>query len=106
MSSPQTAMGGVLRAEHAGVSDEWPGDSQFERSAIFGSSIAMTGEIADGELMLWVKIEDKYAAANVEEILKIPGIKFGENGGADLALSFGFKGSDPVVRTAEAKNLN
>ena len=93
-------MGGVSRAKHA------VNGQVVRSSAIFGSSIGITEEITVGELMLGVKIEDKYAAANVEEILKIPGIKFGENGGADLALSFGLKGSDPVVRAAEAKNLN
>jgi 2-keto-3-deoxy-L-rhamnonate aldolase RhmA len=41
----------------------------------------------NGELLLGVKLEDKYAMANADEILKIPGIAFAEWGPGDMALS-------------------
>jgi 2-keto-3-deoxy-L-rhamnonate aldolase RhmA len=41
----------------------------------------------DGELLLGLKLEDKYALANAEQILKIPGIAFAEWGPGDMALS-------------------
>jgi 4-hydroxy-2-oxoheptanedioate aldolase len=44
----------------------------------------------NGELMLGVKIEDKYGYAHMEEIVRVPGISFGEGGPGDMALSFGF----------------
>jgi len=61
----------------------------------------------NGELMLGVKIEDKYALANVEETLKIPGISFAEWGPGDMALSLGVRGrdavKDPRMQAARAK---
>ena len=54
----------------------------------------------NGELLLGVKIEDKYALANVQESLKIPGIGIGEGGPADMALSLGLPARHPVVREA------
>ena len=51
----------------------------------------------NGELLLGVKIEDKYALANVQESLKIPGITIGEGGPSDMALSFGLPGGNPTV---------
>jgi 4-hydroxy-2-oxoheptanedioate aldolase len=60
-----------------------------------------------GELLLGVKIEDKYALANVEETLKIPGIAFAEWGPGDMALSLGVRGKDtikdPRMQAARAK---
>ncbi len=41
----------------------------------------------NGELLLGVKLEDKYALANAEENLKIPGIAFAEWGPGDMAIS-------------------
>jgi 4-hydroxy-2-oxoheptanedioate aldolase len=46
----------------------------------------------EGELLLGLKLEDKYALANAEEILKIPGIAFAEWGPGDMALSLGIRG--------------
>lgn len=46
----------------------------------------------NGELILGVKIEDKYALANTEESLKVPGIGFAESGPGDMALSLGIRG--------------
>jgi 4-hydroxy-2-oxoheptanedioate aldolase len=42
-----------------------------------------------GELLLGLKLEDKYALANAEENVKVPGIAFAEWGPADMALSLG-----------------
>ena len=42
-----------------------------------------------GELLLGVKEEDKYALANVEENLKVPGIGVAEWGPGDMAISLG-----------------
>jgi 4-hydroxy-2-oxoheptanedioate aldolase len=50
----------------------------------------------DGELLLGVKLEDKYALDNAEESLKIPGIAFAEWGPGDMALSLGVRGRDTV----------
>jgi 4-hydroxy-2-oxoheptanedioate aldolase len=44
----------------------------------------------DGELILGLKVEDKYALANVEKSLSVPGIAFAEWGPGDMALSLGF----------------
>ena len=43
----------------------------------------------NGEILLGLKLEDKYALANAEENLKIPGIAFAEWGPGDMALSLG-----------------
>jgi 4-hydroxy-2-oxoheptanedioate aldolase len=64
----------------------------------------------DGELLLGVKEEDKYALANVSENLKIPGIGMAEWGPGDMALSLGVpsgRGSvnDPRMQAARSKVL-
>jgi 4-hydroxy-2-oxoheptanedioate aldolase len=51
----------------------------------------------DGELLLGVKLEDKYALANAEENLKVPGIGFAEWGPGDMALSLGIRGPGNVA---------
>jgi len=43
----------------------------------------------NGELMLGLKIEDKYALEHVDESLSVPGIAFAEWGPGDMALSYG-----------------
>src|SRR5215472_3733304 len=43
----------------------------------------------DGELLLGLKLEDKYALANADADLKIPGTAFAEWGPGDMALSLG-----------------
>ncbi|HYL38104.1 MAG TPA: aldolase/citrate lyase family protein [Bryobacteraceae bacterium] len=53
----------------------------------------------NGELLLGVKLEDKYALANAEENLKVPGIAFAEWGPGDMALSLGVRGSGNVAET-------
>ena len=61
----------------------------------------------NGELILGVKEEDKYALANAEENLKVPGIGFAEWGPGDMALSLGVRGPgaerDPRMVAARAK---
>jgi 4-hydroxy-2-oxoheptanedioate aldolase len=61
----------------------------------------------DGELLLGVKLEDKYALANAEENLKVPGIGFAEWGPGDMALSLGVRGPgaerDPRMVAARAR---
>jgi 4-hydroxy-2-oxoheptanedioate aldolase len=52
----------------------------------------------DGELLLGVKLEDKYALANAEESLRVPGIAFAEWGPGDMALSLGVRGPGDVTR--------
>jgi len=53
----------------------------------------------EGELLLGLKLEDKYALANAEENLKIPGIAFAEWGPGDMALSLGVRGEGNVAET-------
>ena len=63
----------------------------------------------EGELLLGLKLEDKYALKNAEENLKIPGIAFAEWGPGDMALSLGVRASgaeavkDPAMVAARAK---
>jgi len=63
----------------------------------------------EGELLIGVKLEDKYALANAEENLKVPGIGFAEWGPGDMALSLGVVGPgnagerDPRMVAARAK---
>ena len=46
----------------------------------------------NGELLLGLKLEDKYAVANADANLKIPGIAFAEWGPGDMSLSLGVVG--------------
>ena len=63
----------------------------------------------NGELLLGVKLEDKYALANAEQNLRVPGIGFAEWGPGDMALSLGVRGpgnvaeTDPKMLAARAK---
>lgn len=63
----------------------------------------------EGELLLGLKLEDKYALAHAEENLKVPGIAFAEWGPGDMALSLGVRGegnvaeADPRMLAARAK---
>ena len=63
----------------------------------------------NGELLLGLKLEDKYALANAEENLKVPGIGFAEWGPGDMALSLGVRAQggaaqrDPRMVQARAK---
>ena len=60
----------------------------------------------NGELLIGLKLEDKYALANADMNLKVPGIGFAEWGPGDMALSLGARGqSDPAMQQARAKIL-
>ncbi|HLI85798.1 MAG TPA: aldolase/citrate lyase family protein [Bryobacteraceae bacterium] len=78
---------GVSTAEYEAKADAWPLNP-------------------NGELLLGVKEEDKYALANVEANLKIPGLAFAEWGPGDMALSLGVPGgnvNDPRMQAARAR---
>ncbi len=82
---------GVTPAEYEAKADAWPLNP-------------------NGELLLGAKEEDKYALANVEENLKVPGLAFAEWGPGDMALSLGVKSAgrgvpmnDPKMVAARAK---
>jgi len=53
----------------------------------------------NGELLIGLKLEDKYALANADRNLKVPGIGFAEWGPGDMALSLGVK-SGPGAQQA------
>ena len=56
-----------------------------------------------GDLLLSLKIEDKYALANAEKVAAIPGIGFAEWGPGDMGLSLGFlENHDPPYPPAMA----
>ena len=63
-----------------------------------------------GELLLGLKLEDKYALENAEANAKIPGVAFAEWGPGDMAFSLGVKSgansvNDPLMKAARAKVL-
>jgi 4-hydroxy-2-oxoheptanedioate aldolase len=63
----------------------------------------------NGELLLGLKLEDKYALENAELNLQVPGIAFAEWGPGDMALSLGIRASgsaavkDPAMVKARAR---
>ena len=61
----------------------------------------------NGELLLGLKLEDKYALANADQNLKVPGIAIAEWGPGDMALSLGVQGrgaeQKPEMQAARAK---
>ncbi|MDQ6708740.1 MAG: aldolase/citrate lyase family protein [Acidobacteriota bacterium] len=65
----------------------------------------------NGELLLGLKLEDKYAVANAQANLKVPGIAFAEWGPGDMALSLGVTGAgrtavnDPRMKDARSSIL-
>jgi 4-hydroxy-2-oxoheptanedioate aldolase len=75
---------GVSAAEYQRKADVWPLNP-------------------NGEIMLGLKIEDKYGFANVNEMVKIPGIAFGEGGPGDMALSFGYNQGDAKAKEVQDK---
>ncbi len=68
--APANAIWGVSTAEYARIADPWPMNP-------------------DGELLLGLKIEDRYCLANVDAIAAVPGIGFAEWGPGDMGMSFG-----------------
>jgi len=89
-SPPAAQIWGVSVQEYEDKADPWPLNP-------------------NGELLLGVKLEDKYALANAERNLEVPGIAFAEWGPGDMALSLGVRGpgnvaeTDPRMRAARAK---
>jgi 4-hydroxy-2-oxoheptanedioate aldolase len=79
---------GISRDEYLQKADAWPLNP-------------------DGELLLGLKLEDKYALENAEQNLKIPGIAFAEWGPGDMSLSLGVLGPnperDPRMQAARAR---
>jgi len=76
---------GVTPDEYADKADVWPLNP-------------------NGELLLGLKLEDKYALENAEANSKIPGIAFAEWGPGDMAFSLGVKGQNaPQMQAARAK---
>lgn len=70
---------------------------QLNASQIWGVSPAEYMKRADvwplnpeGEILIGLKIEDRHALANAEEISKIPGIGYAEWGPGDMGLSLGY----------------
>ena len=83
-------------------------------SRIWGITAEQYGEQADawplnpnGELLLGLKLEDKYALENAETNAKVPGIAFAEWGPGDMAFSLGVKNGPgpmpPAMQAARAK---
>ena len=63
-----------------------------------------------GELLLGLKIEDRWALSNVEQTLQVPGIAFAEWGPGDIGMSLGFPENHdppypPVMQQARARVL-
>jgi 4-hydroxy-2-oxoheptanedioate aldolase len=83
---------------------------------IWGITADEYGEKADawplnpkGELLLGLKLEDKYALENAEANVKVPGVAFAEWGPGDMAFSLGVKNGrgpmDPLMQAARARVL-
>jgi 4-hydroxy-2-oxoheptanedioate aldolase len=81
---------------------------------IWGITADEYGEKADawplnpkGELLLGLKLEDKFALENAETNTKIPGVAFAEWGPGDMAFSLGVKNGPgpmpPLMQAARAK---
>jgi len=87
------AIWGVSQEEYLRKADAWPLNP-------------------DGELLLGLKLEDKYALANADKNLKVPGIAFAEWGPGDMALSLGIAGTgggaanDPRMKDARSTVLS
>jgi 4-hydroxy-2-oxoheptanedioate aldolase len=82
---------GVTADEYAEKADVWPLNPK-------------------GELLLGLKLEDKYALENAEANAKIPGVAFAEWGPGDMAFSLGVKSgpasqNDPLMKAARARVL-
>ena len=80
-------------------------------SRIWGMTAEEYGEKADtwplnpnGELLLGLRLEDKYALENANANSKVPGVAFAEWGPGDMAFSLGVKGQNaPQMQAARAK---
>jgi 4-hydroxy-2-oxoheptanedioate aldolase len=83
---------------------------------IWGVTADQYAELADawplnpkGELLLGLKLEDKYALENADANSKVPGVAFAEWGPGDMAFSLGVKNGPgplpPLMQAARAKVL-
>jgi len=68
--SPSNEIWGLDTAEYARRADPWPLNPE-------------------GELILGLKIEDRFCLENVDEIVEVPGIGFAEWGPGDMGMSLG-----------------
>jgi 4-hydroxy-2-oxoheptanedioate aldolase len=68
---PANDIWGLSPAEYTQRADPWPLNPE-------------------GELLLGLKIEDKYCLLNVDAIVEVPGIAFAEWGPGDMGMSLGF----------------
>ncbi len=62
----------------------------------------------NGELLIGLKLEDKYALENADASAKVPGIGFAEWGPGDMAFSLGVRNANPLppaLQAARAKVL-
>lgn len=63
----------------------------------------------EGELLLGIKIENKYALENAEKTAAVPGIGFGEWGPGDMGISMGFPSAEepypPQMQRARSRVL-
>jgi len=79
---------GISADEYAEKADAWPLNTK-------------------GELLLGLKLEDKYALENADANAKVPGIGFAEWGPGDMAFSLGVKGGPgplpPAMQAARAR---
>lgn len=94
--------------------------SQGFASEIWGISAAEYQQKADpwplnpdGEFLLGLKIEDRYALANADKVAAVPGIGFAEWGPGDMGISLNLpdghgpnRSLHPQMREARAKVLN
>jgi 4-hydroxy-2-oxoheptanedioate aldolase len=65
------AIWGVTQHDYLRLADPWPLNP-------------------DGELLLGVKIEDRWCLENADEVARVPGIAFAEWGPGDMGMSFGY----------------
>lgn len=79
---------GVSSSEYQRLADPWPLNP-------------------DGEILLGLKIEDRHAVENAEELTQVPGIGFAEWGPGDMSMSFNVDRSDDpqVLIDARARVL-
>ena len=83
-NSTASRIWGITADEYAEKADVWPLNP-------------------NGELLIGLKLEDKYALENADSNAKIPGIGFAEWGPGDMAFSLGVKSGANAVNAPEMK---
>lgn len=91
---------GVRGTGYAWPARQWglTGDEYVQRADIWPLN-------PKGELLLWLMIETKEAVANIQEIVRVPGISGLFIGPTDLSFSLGVPRGDPAVEKAMEKVL-